>query len=261
MYVDDFEVCNPLGTSRKTHKLCAVYWVLRNLPPWSHSSLSSIAKHTMLSPMAMILEPLVHNLRYLKIGGIFVPQLGRSLKDTDNLGAHGITWFVENFTVPYFCHFCTVTASDIVLNKVRSGPFSLRTKEIHETYVRPMLDSGSSCFGVKRACPLTKGLSHFHDVSDYTPNIAHDLFEGIVPVEIAHCLTLIILKKYITFNYINNSIQHFPYKWTDKTNKPHILSQNLSIRETIGGNAQENWSLLRLLPFLFGPKIPGHCPA
>ena len=37
LYVDDFETCNPLGTSRKKHKLCAVYWVLANLPPGSHS--------------------------------------------------------------------------------------------------------------------------------------------------------------------------------------------------------------------------------
>lgn len=25
LYIDDFEICNPLGTSRKKHKLCAVY--------------------------------------------------------------------------------------------------------------------------------------------------------------------------------------------------------------------------------------------
>lgn len=30
--VDDFEICNPLGTFRKKHKLCGVYWVLGNLP-------------------------------------------------------------------------------------------------------------------------------------------------------------------------------------------------------------------------------------
>lgn len=42
LYIDDFEVCNPLGTSRKKHKLCGVYWVLDNLPPGSHSTLSSI---------------------------------------------------------------------------------------------------------------------------------------------------------------------------------------------------------------------------
>jgi len=37
LYIDDFEVCNPLGTSRKKHKLCAVYWILG-----SSSALSSI---------------------------------------------------------------------------------------------------------------------------------------------------------------------------------------------------------------------------
>lgn len=31
-YIDKFEICNPLGTSRKKHKSCAVYWVLANLP-------------------------------------------------------------------------------------------------------------------------------------------------------------------------------------------------------------------------------------
>lgn len=42
LFVDDFETCNPLGTSRNKQKLCGIYWVLGNLPPGSHSSLSSI---------------------------------------------------------------------------------------------------------------------------------------------------------------------------------------------------------------------------
>lgn len=42
LYVADFEICKPLGTSRKKHKICAVYWNLNNLPPRCHSSLSSI---------------------------------------------------------------------------------------------------------------------------------------------------------------------------------------------------------------------------
>ena len=33
LYIDDLEIANPLGTSRKVHKLCAVYWVLANVPP------------------------------------------------------------------------------------------------------------------------------------------------------------------------------------------------------------------------------------
>lgn len=42
LYIDDFEVANPLGTSRKKHKLCAIYWVLGNLHPKYRSSLHSI---------------------------------------------------------------------------------------------------------------------------------------------------------------------------------------------------------------------------
>lgn len=33
LYIDDFELCNPLGTSRKKLKIYAVYWILGNLPP------------------------------------------------------------------------------------------------------------------------------------------------------------------------------------------------------------------------------------
>lgn len=42
LYVDDFEVCNRLCASLKKHKLCGVYWIHANLPPGSHSCLSSI---------------------------------------------------------------------------------------------------------------------------------------------------------------------------------------------------------------------------
>ena len=31
LYIDDLEVANPLGTSKKKHKMCAVYWVIANM--------------------------------------------------------------------------------------------------------------------------------------------------------------------------------------------------------------------------------------
>lgn len=33
MYYDKFETANPLGSKRGVHKVCALYFVLRNLPP------------------------------------------------------------------------------------------------------------------------------------------------------------------------------------------------------------------------------------
>ncbi|KAG7518072.1 hypothetical protein JOB18_023807 [Solea senegalensis] len=42
LYIDDLEIANPLGTSRKIHKLCAVCWFLANVPPKYRSALHAI---------------------------------------------------------------------------------------------------------------------------------------------------------------------------------------------------------------------------
>lgn len=57
LYCDDFEICNPLGTSREKHKVTGIYWVLADIPALLRSTLSSI---------------------YL----LFVPSLGKVIKGT-----------------------------------------------------------------------------------------------------------------------------------------------------------------------------------
>lgn len=47
LYTDDFEVSNPLGTSKRKHKMTAVYWVLANVP-----SKYSIGPHS--SPFSLL---------------------------------------------------------------------------------------------------------------------------------------------------------------------------------------------------------------
>lgn len=75
LYIDNFEVCNCLGTSRhKKHKVCGVYWVLANLPRRYKSSLSSIylallckTEHVKIYGYNCVLEPLVKDIQYLII--------------------------------------------------------------------------------------------------------------------------------------------------------------------------------------------------
>lgn len=53
-------------------------------------------------------------------------KLGRTLKGTvqcvvaDNLGAHSIAGFVENFTGSYVCRFCTAERSEFQTKEVRN---------------------------------------------------------------------------------------------------------------------------------------------
>lgn len=88
----------------------------------------------------------------------------------DNLGAQGLAGFIESFSGQYICPFCTAQKVEIQSKDVHSGAFSLRTKEIHDAHLKIAQDTETSCFGVKRACPLTEHLQHFH-VSTCYPQI------------------------------------------------------------------------------------------
>ncbi len=137
----------------------------------------------------------------------------------------------------------------------------LSEAETHEVHVRSAQGNVKPCYGVKRQCVLSAHLSHFNVCTGYPPDVAHDIFEGIVPVELAYCLNHLMSKKYFTLASLNESILKFPYKWADKSNRPHAIPKTFMLNKTIGGNAHENWGLLRFLPFLVGQLVPPSEPA
>lgn len=75
-------------------------------------------------------------------------------------------------------------------------------------------DSQSQC-GVKGDCVLRQSLQHFHPITGFPPDVLHDLFEGIVPVELARCIQEMIRLKYFTLEDLNRKIMSFPYQHTD----------------------------------------------
>lgn len=99
-------------------------------------------------------------------------------------------------------------------------------------------------------------LSHFNVWTGFLADVVHYLFEGIVPFEIALSLTVFSYKKYFTLEHLNKAIQNFPFKWNDKTNRPHTIPLTSSAKRMVGGNAHENWSLLRFFPFFIGECLP-----
>lgn len=128
-----------------------------------------------------------------------------------------------------------------------TGPFQLRTRDIHDVNVRSAQESATICCGVKKQCVLTENLSHFHVSTGYPPDIVHDLFEGIVPVELARCISLLISKNFLSLDLLDTVIQTFiphPFKWGDKTSRPHAIPCSFTSSNTTGGNAHENWTLL-----------------
>lgn len=241
LYIDGFEVANPLGTSKGKHKLCAIYWVLGNLHPKYRSSLHSIQLALLCKVSYIkeygyseILHPLVQDLVSLEQHGVYVEQLGSSIKGTvlfvaaDNLAAHSLGGFFESFTVSRMCRFCMAKREEIQLKEVRTGTFQPRTKESHARHVLDVLEDStmSQEYGVKGNCPLTVSLEHFHVVDGYPPDLLHDLLEGVVPLELALCLKGLISKGYFTLEVLNAAIKQFPYAFSDRTNQPQLITKN-----------------------------------
>lgn len=188
-----------------------------------------------------VLEPLISDLITLE-HGIFVDKLGKTLKGTvqcvvaDNLGAHSIAGFVESFSGRYVCRFCTADGLDFQAKEVGTGSLSLRNEEIHTSHLKTLEENSlGNCYGVKRKCVLSEKLFHFNVTTGFPPDIVNDLFEGKIPVEIALCLTVLISKKFFTLATLNKAIEDFPYKWTDRTNRPHPVPLTYAIQENNWG--------------------------
>lgn len=99
------------------------------------------------------------------------------------------------------------------------------------------------CFSVQKWVRLatvhwTK--THFHAVDGLQPDILNDFLEGIIPV--CH----LVLRIWGSF------LIHFLIELTNHRSSP---SMTFNSKDTTGGNAFENWSLLRLLPLLIAHDI------
>lgn len=270
LYIDDFEIANPLGTSKKMYKVCAVYWTLANLPVKYRSALHCTQLALLCNSNDVrqfgyekVFAPLLRDLKILEQVGVYIEPLGDCLKGTvysivaDNLAAHGLAGFSESFRSTYFCRFCLATQTCMQTTDAVTGSFEMRTKDLHDASVQEIQSNGSGehC-GVKHSCVFSDHLSYFHPTTGFPPDILHDFFEGVVPVELALCLKGMIAKKYFSLEELNRAILTFPFQHSDKLDRPKPIPQNFSTRGTIGGNGHENQSLLKLLPLLIGSRVP-----
>ncbi|KAF7654703.1 hypothetical protein LDENG_00066030 [Lucifuga dentata] len=269
LYVDEIEIANPLGTARKIHKFCAVYWILANVPSKYRSSLHIIQLALLCKVTGVqrcgyesVFSPLLQDLRTLEQDGIFIETVGQCIRSivlcvaADNLAAHGLTGFVQCFRGQYVCRFCCCT-TDQLSSEVSDGEFSMRTKACHDVHVQNVLQGdGATHFGVKSACALSNALQHFHPITGFPPDILHNFSEGIVPTELALCISEMMCCKYFALEYLTMKIHTFPYQHSGRLDKPQPIPKTFEAKLSIGGNGHENATLLKLLPLMVGSKVP-----
>lgn len=136
LYIDELEIANPLGTSRKVYKLCAVYWVLANLSPTYRSAMHMIQlavldKVTDLQKYeyAAVLAPLVRDVHTLEQDGVFIESVGQNVKSTifcvsaDNLAAHALGGFYSHSAQSMFANSVWPQVNNFKLNSKRRSLF------------------------------------------------------------------------------------------------------------------------------------------
>ncbi len=276
LYTDDVEVCNPLGTSRKIHKLTPVYWTILNLPHHfktkvQHIKMAVLSKKEIFDKYGIdeVLKPLLKDLRVLENDGLFVHSLGRTLKvafpfwKSDNLGAHWFGNYNLSFSADQFCRVCLCPFGELhdkIKQFLHADSYTWRCPLTHDYHVQQasINESNISLYGVKKDCILHEYLKTFHVTRGLPPDGPHDLLEGLVPHEVAVALKHFTSKKFFTLNEFNEALDSFPYYHHDATNKPHAIPANYYSKKkvSIGGNCHENWTIIRLLPLILHNKVP-----
>lgn len=107
--------------------------------------------------------------------------------------------------------------------------------------------------GVKYySSPLNK-IPGFHVCSSTMPPcLAHDLFQGIVALDMAKILEDLIEKKqWFSLEVLNRRIRHFKYVDSDAADAPGEIKSFDSLKN----HAIENWNLIRLFPLIVADLV------
>ena len=172
-YFDEVELCNPLGSSTKKHKLGCLFFTVGNLHPRFRSKLKCIFVAAVASNLVirkhginLFLRPFVKSMQVMGERGITVSvdgknhlfKVGLLAVLADTLAAHALGGFKESMSFAYrICRTCMATTEQIQTCFLESD-FELRTPESHLLQLQ-MLSRGSYAenstkYGINRSSEL-----------------------------------------------------------------------------------------------------------
>nr|XP_039258818.1 uncharacterized protein LOC120335387 [Styela clava] len=231
LYVDEVEVCNPLGSSRGTHKLTCFYYTLGNVQVKYLSSLrnmhilavvySSVVK---TYGHSAVLEKFCQDVWILEHEGISVKTTdgqnlhfygGLATISGDNLGSHDIGGFRRCFNSGRICRFCMCVYSDLC-KKCNEGLFVLRSQQMHDNHVAAVEKDVRlvAAYGVRGASPLNS-LSSYHVSTGLPPDAMHDLLEGVLPIALNLILENLFQSNVLSKTQFHTALKTFKFGRSD----------------------------------------------
>lgn len=258
---DDFEVCNPLGSKSTLHKICAVYFTIKNVSPQHRSKLDNIFLvalcnsddlKTKFTDFNDIWRVVVRDVSQLE-SGVYI---GNGVKITgtlvhllsDNLGANAALGFVESFGKSnFYCRFCECNNSECktLTEEIHS---KRRTKQRYADHLITIASSEKvdlkETAGIKRYCELNS-LKYFHMLDTMTP-------EGVIPFLMRNFFKYCVSTKiFSTEDDLIREIQFHDFGFKNRKNCPSLVSM---VKNNLNQNATQSKCLFQHIPYIFYKK-------
>lgn len=280
IFYDDVQLTSPLKT--KPYKVCAIYFIVRNLPPNYVSKLDNMYLVSLCDSKIVdkygyntILERFVHDIQILETVGIPIDDEEdkeeieniRSndniffLKGTlvqvsfDNLGGNTIFGLTKCFNSMYYCRICICTKKVCKVKTIEVAN-KIRTKqEYYDQIIKiaQLHDKGVKVIQPKHALGIVNysmlnDLKYFHTIDNRSQDVMHDIYEGAMPFILrqffAHLINLEILGEKV----IEEKIGSFDYGVLSRKNIP---SKFCFKKKNLNQNASQMHCLMKHIPFIF----------
>ena len=233
-YYDEIELCNPLGSKTKKHKMGCLFFSIANIHPRYRLQLKCIfvaASYLVIRRhgMNLFLKPFIESITQLSEKGLSVRlngntkvfKVGLLAFLADTLAAHSIGGFKESMSfAKRICRSCMATTEQIQESFVESD-FELRAPEKHAMYLSEIeQDPRKSVeYGINFASALD-GVPHFSVVQNIPHDIMHDLLEGVIPYHLKLMLTFFADSKLVSIATVNDRLCHFDFGYTQACDIP-----------------------------------------
>ncbi|XP_030757984.1 uncharacterized protein LOC115883721 isoform X1 [Sitophilus oryzae] len=265
LYIDDFEINNPLGSHSSKHSVCNIYYSFPCLPV-QESKLENIFYAGVIKSNDLktfgnenCFEYLIEVLKDLEINGILIESHDNKSANVhfilglvigDNLGLNSFLDFSKSFSSNYFCRLCRASKAD-------TQKMSYENTELNRTVENYELDASNtnSMMGISKIS-LLNNIPSFHVVTNYYADVMHDLFEGICHYDLCHIIEYFITMKYFDLDGLNDRKQNFEYGPIDinticgKIEPHHLKKRKLKM------SAREMMTFILYFPIMIGDLVP-----
>lgn len=276
LYYDGVEMVNSIGSKTGIHSVGIFYFSIQNFPMQFSTHLKNI--YTLLTcynvylkkyGFKTVLRSLIDELKILETddginvkfsdGTDYTLRAILSVFVGDALAVSEIFELLSPAT-NHFCRECLCSRDDLK-NFSHTGKI-LRSKELHNEHLHKILNGSSQPqdYGISDNSILNE-LTYFHSTENFSYDLMHDLWEGVLPMEIKYVLRYFVIeKKYFDINTLNQRVNNFRYGPLESKNKPspnftYAMLYKMNSK-TIRQKAVQCWLLLRVFSFLFAHFIP-----